>query len=42
MELSFEYKRNSEYKILVTTYLCVKTTTPRLFNYLLVVNLFTF
>ena len=42
MELSLEYKQNSEYKILVTTYLCVKTTTPRLFNYLLVVNLFIF
>ena len=42
MELSLEYKQNPEYKILVTTYFCVKTTTSRLFNYLLVVNLFTF
>ena len=41
MELSLEYKRNPEYKILVTTYFYVKTTTPRLFSYLLVVSIFT-
>ena len=41
MEFSLEHKRNPGFKILVTTYFCVKTSTPRLFNYLLVVNLFT-
>ena len=42
MEFSLEHKRNPGFKILVTTYFCVKTSTPRLFNYLLVVNPFTF